>query len=556
MTKPNILIVLTDQQRFDSIAAAGYPHMDTPNMDRLVHEGCLFRNAYSPNPICVPARHCLLTGLTPRFHGYYGNAQQPIADSGIPTLPRCLADHGYHTAALGKSHFIPVTEHHGYSELRLMEELPTDVEDDYYARYLRDCGYGDIRNIHGVRVPLYHEPQDCFVSEEQHGTPWLGREAASWIHQNAHRPFMLTVGFIQPHPPWNIPESQRGRYANADLPEPHPQARTLPFPEESWSYQDDESSAAKRAIREAYYTSISMVDDALGDILSALDEKGLTDNTIIVFTSDHGEMLQDRGMYQKMTPYEGSARIPFIVRYPRCFGAGTEDTRFVDLMDIFPTVLEVTDLDYHYKPAHEKYTLAGGSLIPESNMAGKRSRTLQTSECYDGRYRWVMARNDRYKFIHFYRGGHEYVYDLLTDPGESINCIGTDACPESVVQELRRAALSYEDELGEPGRVADGDFISCINNEEGEEPDCYSSFDWNNGDKFPRWAFMAFQHFGRLSGPEEARLFLDEFIRSVGYRGGKEVLRSLPIPDEGKLLMREAFVNLGGDPADLDAVWS
>ena len=103
---PNILLLMTDQQRFDTIAAAGYPHMITPNLDRLAHEGCLFRSAYTPNPICVPARHHTLTGCTGRRHGFFGNGNQPI-DPAIPTLPRLLADAGYETRAIGKMHFQP-----------------------------------------------------------------------------------------------------------------------------------------------------------------------------------------------------------------------------------------------------------------------------------------------------------------------------------------------------------------------------------------------------------------------------------------------------------------
>ncbi len=115
--KTNFLIVLTDQQRFDSIAAAGNPHMDTPNMDRLVNEGCLFPNAYSPNPICIPARHCLITGMTPKYHGFHDNDGSSIKDNGIPTIGRIFSENGWHTAAIGKSHFVPPTNHHGYDDL-------------------------------------------------------------------------------------------------------------------------------------------------------------------------------------------------------------------------------------------------------------------------------------------------------------------------------------------------------------------------------------------------------------------------------------------------------
>jgi len=148
---PNILILLTDQQRFDTIAAAGYPHMITPNLDRLVREDCTFTRAYSPNPICVPARHCLLTGAPAHLHGYFQNAHAPIRDPNLPTLPRVFSDHGYHTALIGKGHFYPPTEPHGYQETHLMEELPRSVEEDAYLQFLAARGHSELRNIHGIR---------------------------------------------------------------------------------------------------------------------------------------------------------------------------------------------------------------------------------------------------------------------------------------------------------------------------------------------------------------------------------------------------------------------
>ncbi len=534
MKKNNFLIVLTDQQRFDTIAAAGYPYMQTPNLDRLVNEGCLFKNAYSPNPICIPARHCLITGMTPRFHGYYGNFNQPISDSGIPTIARTMSDNGWHTAALGKSHFVPPTEHHGYNELLLMEELPEDIEDDEYLKFLRKKGYEELRNIHGVRTMLYHEPQISLVPDECHGTTWLGNYAADWIKRNSHRPWLLTLGWIKPHPPWNIPESQADRYKDADLPEPHENAVCPPFPLDSLNYGWEDSDEEKRKIREAYFTSVSMVDDAFGVVMKTLEETNVLDDTFIVFTSDHGEMLQDRGMYQKAVPYESSSRIPFVIRYPKRFKSGSVDERFVDLMDIFPTILEEAGVDYNYKKSNEKYLLAGGSLLPDTSFPGKRSRIIQCSECHNGRYRWVMARDDQYKFIHFYRGAHEYLYDLINDPGEADNLKGTNNCPQEIFEKLKKAAVEYEKNLGEPGRIENGSFKECVVNEQNELSDMYPVFDWNNGDKYPQWCFSAFQNFGRESKEKETDLALKEIEKSVAHRGGKTLLKAIKCQPESK----------------------
>lgn len=541
MKKNNFLIVLTDQQRFDTIAAAGHPYMQTPNLDRLVNEGCLFKNAYSPNPICIPARHCLITGMTPRFHGYYGNFDQPIADSGIPTLARVMSENGWHTAALGKSHFVPPTEHHGYDELMLMEELPEDVEDDEYLKFLRKQGYENLRNIHGVRTMIYHEPQISLVPDECHGTTWLGNYASDWIKRNQHRPWLLTLGWIKPHPPWNIPESQIDRYKDADLPEPFTDAICPPFPQDALNNGLEDSDEEKRKIREAYFTSVSMVDDAFGVVMKTLEETDLLDDTFIIFTSDHGEMLQDRGMYQKSVPYESSARVPFVIRYPKRFKPGSTDERFIDLMDIFPTILDEAGIDYYYKKSHENYSLVGGSLLPETSNPGTRSREIQCSECLHERYRWVMSRDKRYKFIHYYRGGHEYLYDLENDPGEANNLIGTDKCPQKILTKLRNAAIDYEKNLGEPGRIENDNFKKCVVNEPGEEQDMYPVFDWNNGNKYPKWCFSAFQNFGRESKETEADIILDELEKSVSHRGGRKMLKAVKCQPGSKEMMCRAF---------------
>ena len=134
--KPNVLILCTDQQRADTIAAAGYPHMITPSLDRLARDGSLFTNAYCASPVCVASRHDFLTGLPGRAHGYYRNQGGPIRDYGLPTLPRIFAENGYRTAAIGKTHFQPKRMHHGYSELHLAGDTPSCRPDDQYSQYL------------------------------------------------------------------------------------------------------------------------------------------------------------------------------------------------------------------------------------------------------------------------------------------------------------------------------------------------------------------------------------------------------------------------------------
>ena len=238
-------------------------------------------------------------------------------------MPQVLADNGYYCGSVGKQHFIPATRHHGYDEMHLMEEIPSHRQSDAYAQYLESVGLEDVRNLHGVRPRIYHQPQTAQMSAEHHGTTWVGRESVKFIERNKDRPFYLMASFIHPHPPWDIPEDYQGMYADADIPIATPSSRQRPFYQDPTErYGDGDTPEQKLVEREAYFTSISMVDEAVGTIIKKLEDCGLWDNTIVVFASDHGEMLQDKGFYQKALPYESASGIPFIVRAPGYLPAG------------------------------------------------------------------------------------------------------------------------------------------------------------------------------------------------------------------------------------------
>jgi len=537
--KPNILILLTDQQRFDTLAAAGYPHMITPNLDRLVREGCTFTNGYSTNPICVPARHDLLTGAPGTAHGYFDNSHAPIRDPALPTIARAFTENGYRTALIGKSHFCPPVEKHGYQETQLMEELPRDLSEDAYAQFLSARGHADLRNLHGIRVALYHEPQPALLEEHELGPAWVGQRAAQWIAENKDVPFFLSCHWIKPHPPWNIPKNRAGLYAKANLPEPVPGQRERPFPiEPSDLYGDHDTPEEKRRIREAYFTTITMVDEAIGSVFDVLEQHKLLDRTLIIFASDHGEMLQDRGYYQKMLPFEGSARIPFVLRYPARFAPGSTCSDFADVMDLFPTCLDAAGIDYYYNASHRPYKLHGGSLLPDSSSPWRRDPDHQFCNSLTGKNRWVMMRNRRYKFIHFFGGGGvEYLYDMEADPQELHNLLERDDFPRDVYADLKARAIQMELERGPGGTVSHETFQDV----EGDHLPC----DWNNNNKYPRWCFNQFQSFGKTD--HEADLFLKEWDFVTAQRS-KEHGLSIPLLPEAEALLVEGFGKWGHDP--------
>jgi arylsulfatase A-like enzyme len=469
----------------------------------------------------------MLTGCTGRAHGHFDNAST-LLDEGLPTFPRVFSENGWRTAAIGKCHFTPVTAHHGYDELQLMEEIPEHIEDDAYLQYLQDKGHPDLRNIHGIRPLLYHVPQPALVPEQDLGPFWLANRAQDWITKNSDRPFLLTLGWIKPHPPWNIPASKKGIYKDADLPEPKERSRDLPYPpQESDLYGDLDSKDEKRKIREAYFESITMIDEAFGQVFQTLEKEGILENTMIIFTSDHGEMLQDKGFYQKALPYDSACRVPLIVRYPEKFTPGSVRSDFVDLLDIFPTLLDVADISLDYKPAYANARIEGESLL----ISERDRRQVQYAHSGKGKYRWVMTRNKRYKFIHFFAGGLEYLYDMENDPCEKNNLIGQPDCPGDVHEALKAEAVRREELCGPEGSILNGTFAD-------EEATPFPAFDWNNGEKFPRWCFQPdhFQHFGRKPPKEESALFTEEF--SICQR-------SLPadVPLETKEALLQGFID-------------
>ena len=241
--------------------------------------------------------------------------------------------------------------------------------------------------------------------------PQVASRAIEWLEENGDSPFFAFLGWVHPHPPWDIPESLQGLYAGRDLPDPVPISRTYPDPAEpsEW-FGDFDSPELKRKTREAYYSAITLVDKNVGRILDYLRATDMLDNTLVIFTSDHGEMLYDKGYFSKELPYERSVRVPLIVRYPERFGRGEVRTEFVDHYDCLPTCLDVCGLEY----PSDAYELPGESLC---SAGATRDRSHMASACGIGVRRWVMCRNRRYKYVYFYNQGHEELYDMSEDPG-------------------------------------------------------------------------------------------------------------------------------------------
>lgn len=453
--RPNILLLTTDQQRYDTIAAMGYPYMITPNLDRLVREGCSFPLSHTPNPACIPARHNIITGqysaVTGMDDNYFDSPRR--MPEGLPTLAGILSDASYETTAVGKMHFLPARNHNGFGRMELMEEIPRYRQDDDYAMYLTSVGEERIQSLHGVRNVLAMLPQQPIQAEEHTGTCWVADRLIQHLQNNGgKRPFFYWGSWIAPHPPFSVPKRYADLYSSRDLPKSTPpDARPKPITLASSHLADYFDEKVARRARECYYGAITWVDEQIGRVLDALAEIGQLDKTLILFTSDHGELLGDHGSYQKFQPYEGSVHIPMVIRYPQRLKAGSKYSAFADLNDILPTVLDAAGLTY---PG--KLPLPGDSLLVPPAKSNKE-RSGQYVEHSNGKRRWISYRDERYKYVYYYAGGMEELFDLQTDPDEVTNLLEAGYAGEAYSR-LKRSLLEAEQRWGPDGCVKGNHF--------------------------------------------------------------------------------------------------
>lgn len=455
-TRPNILLITCDQLRYDYVGAYGCDFIETPNIDRLAGEGCLFVNAYSPNPVCIPARHNLLTGLTARHHGfddnYFGESAK-AAPYYLPTFPQILSDSGYETVAIGKMHFQPERRMNGFDYFYNMNELPPTREADDYAMFLKEKGYGHLSSPHGVRTCLYMQPQRSLVPEKYHGSAWVADRAIDYLDSNRGRmPFLMWAGFIHPHPPFDIPESYAGLYQGKVGAPARSETPLSTLAQENITLGCLENPEALNRVRELYASAVTFADHQIGRIMEKLRELDLYENTVIVFTSDHGEMLGDLGTFQKFLPYDASCRIPMIVRYPSRLQAGTKEERFVDLNDILPSFLDAAGVRY---PAD--YDLPGESFFVKE---GVKNRRYQYAEHQHGSKRWCMIRDERYKYVYYF-GDEEQLFDMVRDPKETRNLLYGKAEPEilQIRGRLKEVLTAYESRYGLKDGVVGGELV-------------------------------------------------------------------------------------------------
>lgn len=418
MKRPNILLIVTDQQRHDTIHAHGNPYIRTPNLDWLSEGGINFSRCYTDAPICAPARATILTGRHYRnMPEGTGMFHQPSCTDPSITMPALLTKAGYQTKAVGKLHYHPERANYGWEHAEILE--------DYY-RYMARHPERGVPHAHGLGQNQM-EPGISSVDEANSLTRWIVERGINFLEtRDSTRPFCLYVGISKPHPPLDPCLAYWLLYANRKVPPPvygdwskdiEKIATGWFGPTWSLNGADRFSPELIEDIRRAYYALITQIDYNLGLLFARLRELGELDNTLILFTSDHGEMLGDHHMGAKTTFLEGSAHIPMIVRPPRTetgqrFGeyGGVECDSICCLADIMPTLLGAAGVDIPSKVQADGIDLADLT----TGKAKRESLIGQVSEFY-------MLVEGPYKYLYCANGGAELLFNLEEDPQETRN---------------------------------------------------------------------------------------------------------------------------------------
>ena len=449
--KPNILFLMTDQQRGDCIGADGHPAVRTPNLDRIASEGARFCHAYSSTPSCTPARACLLTGQSPWHHGMLGYGK--VAEEYPHEMPRLLREAGYFTCAIGKNHFHPQRNAHGYEQV-LLDESGRSLSVDFRSDY-RSWFWSQAPNLDPDATGIGWN--DCLAGEyalpeRLHPTMWTGDSAVRFLETYSRdKPFFLKVSFARPHSPYDPPARYMREFEDAEIPSAsvgdwadsfRPRSSDQPS-----LWHGDLGPAQVRHSRQGYYGSIRFIDDQIGRILEVLHERGLYETTLVLFVSDHGDMLGDHHHWRKCYAYEASARIPMLLRWPAGLIAadrGQVREEVAELRDVMPTFLAAAGIE-----APE--SADGRNLLEPISGKGSGWREyldLEHNVCYSPRNNWNALTDGRWKYIYQALDGEEYLFDLRADPGEERNLAGSVSRGDEL-RRWRARLVSQFEERGE-----------------------------------------------------------------------------------------------------------
>ena len=471
--RPNILWICTDQQRFDTIAGLGNPHIRTPNLDRLASEGVAFTHAFSQSPVCTPSRASFLTGRYPRTTGARQNGQAIPADEILVT--KMLADAGYDCGLSGKLHIAPCKGRveqridDGYRVFHWSHDPHPNWEENEYIQWLgsKGCKWKD---VYPGGQGRYAYPG---VPAELHQTTWCFDRAIDFIEEKRRSPWLMSINVFDPHHPFDPPREYLERYDPDALPDPKYKAGELA--DKPIFQQVDHDGAyggmllgfskmsprERREVTAAYYAMIELIDDNVGRILKMLDDTGRRENTIVIFMSDHGELLGDHGMYLKGPhTYDCSVRVPLILSWPGHFKSGLRSDALVELVDLVPTLLTALGMEVPIRVQGKSfYDICTGEADPHQH------KDYVYAEYYVGQpfHRALkpqplvtMVRTRTHKLAAFHGMKVGELYDLRHDPDEFDNLWDSPAHSDVKMEMMTLcfdASVFIQDPL--PMRLAD-----------------------------------------------------------------------------------------------------
>ena len=452
-TRPNILVIMTDQQRGDALGCAGHPVLQTPHLDAIAAQGVRFANAFTVSPLCMPARASFLSGAYPHNHGLWTNRATPSNElpAGDETVFQQLRRAGYHTGHIGKGHYYSwnlvshLKEREGYVH-GLGFDYVHETTGPHFARHIRSLmtdhwerlgiyqtfkagyGLGSGSGPGGRRRPWDITPHP--LSVEEHLDSYVGRIGKEFIESyQGSQPFALFVGFGGPHEPWDAPGVYATMYDPAQIPPPIPAAEPGPWVPEAAAARmragriEGLGGPQAQQVRANYYGKITLIDHWVGQIVDAVERRGWTNSTLVVFLSDHGEMAGDHQRLHKVVFYESSIRVPLLVSWPGHTTPGAVADGLAESIDVVPTLLEAAG-------APPMLRALGRSLWAALREPPARRRDDVLSEVraeQGGAVNTLMLRTERYKYALDQEGEGYLLHDLQEDPREQVNLIGHPA---------------------------------------------------------------------------------------------------------------------------------
>jgi len=436
-TRPNIIFIITDQQRYDTINALGFDYMETPHLDRLVREGVSFSQCHVTAASCAPARASLFKGYYPHTTGILKNA-----DSWRRSWIELLNEAGYHCTNIGKMHTWPFTTPLGFDERYVVENKDRYLEGRYYFdewdRALAARGLIKQQRELYRQLPDYREALGAFdwlLDEDMHPDMFVGDMAQWWLNTYPRtEPLFLQIGFPGPHPPYDPIPRYAESYLKKELPLLEVTQEELdnqppPFKElRQHNFDIDHDSVVldlnptheQRHRQRAYYlANMTMIDEKVGEIMQALETGGYLENSVVIFTSDHGDCLTDHGHSQKWTMYDDITRVPLIVWSPNRFQSGQVVDDLIQQMDLGPMILELAG-------AEVPKSLEAKSILPVLEGKPWQGRDHVFAEqakdgIFTGSDFMTMVRNHDWKLVHFLDEPWGQLFDLKSDPREVNN---------------------------------------------------------------------------------------------------------------------------------------